>query len=280
MAFLDTEQSVHGGTVVEMFRFAVSGATSRYYTSWQEDITAFFNATYTAIPITRSAIAVGPTVDAPPLEVTMPFNADLITDLLFKTPPRKAELRIFRSHSTTPTAFNSKQIWRGLVGYAGLRGPRTAVLTVQSDMSSALDTPISSLCYQTLCNHVLYDARCTVDKTSFDQATTVSSISGNVVTVGTLSAAPDQTYKGGEIVRDSDGERRTIVDQTGTALTLMLPFRELAVTDAVTCYQGCDHLRATCNTKFSNLVNFGGFGDLRGPNIFGTGALGHGGRGQ
>jgi len=109
------------------------------------------------------------------------------------------------------------------------------------------------------CQHQLYGERCRVTKASFAHATTISSISGNVLTVASLGSG--LPYTGG-IVERTDGSGITdvayILEVSGTALTLDLPIYGAAATDAVTIYPGCDWTMATCNGVFSNSANYGG----------------------
>jgi hypothetical protein len=46
-------------------------------------------------------------------------------------------------------------------------------------------------------------------------------------------------------------------------------FDGIAVGQAVTLYPGCDHTTTTCDGKFSNLNNYGGFPHIPTKNPFG-----------
>lgn len=65
----------------------------------------------------------------------------------------------------------------------------------------------------------------------------------------------------GEVRRVVDNERRSILDQTGTTLTLDRPFAYLVAGDDLEIYAGCDWKNTTCNTKFGNTQRFGGHPD-------------------
>jgi hypothetical protein len=77
-----------------------------------------------------------------------------------------------------------------------------------------------------------------------------------------MGGQPSQWATFGEVIRLSDGERRGILDQTGTTLTLDVPFRELVVGDALQVWAGCDLTIETCLAKFGNVPNFGGHPDI------------------
>lgn len=276
MTLATDEVTVHDGAPRELYAFELSGATSRYYTSAGEDLT-FQGQTYTNIPLERGPIVSEPFGDAPPLEILMPFGINLITDLLFKIPPRSASVTVYRSHSATPTVANTGIMWTGLITDVKASG-RVVSISSESVMGAALSAELPMVSIQTHCNHVLYGTRCGVDRTSYDFATTVVTVSDRTVTVNSVDSKPDGTFSGGMLLRSSDGEYRTIIDQTSTTITLLRPFRALAGSDVVTLYQGCDHLRDTCYTKFNNLVNFGGHADIRQGRPHRMGIYGTGGK--
>ena len=64
------------------------------------------------------------------------------------------------------------------------------------------------------------------------------------------------------------GETRFIVDHQGDTVSLISPIPGLSSLDQVWAYWGCDHLEATCQNKFSNLVNHLGWSRLPGRNPF------------
>jgi len=111
--------------------------------------------------------------------------------------------------------------------------------------------------FQGLCNHVLYDSGCKVDKDTFRYDSTVSVVSGRTLTVPGLTAQGVQWAVGGYAQVGS--EYRLIVGQSGDVVTLMLSFRDDVTGSSVAVFAGCDHSFATCNTKFSNELNYGGF---------------------
>ena len=53
-------------------------------------------------------------------------------------------------------------------------------------------------------------------------------------------------------------DRRAIRSQTGAVVAVAFPLPGLAATDTVNLYPGCDHTLATCESKFSNRLNYGG----------------------
>ena len=255
MAYLDDDQSVHDGQPIELYKFeGPSASLSFYYTSYHDNV-LYLGDTYVAVPLARNSIRVSAVDRQPEMVVQLPRNLDIVQEYAFSVAPRNLELTVFRMHTITGDAIT---YWSGSVSGFSVSGD-VAKLRSASKLGDALDTEIPAVYYQSLCNHRLYDTRCGVVEASFTTATTVSSVSGTTVVVG---AVGPNTHKAGEIVRASDGERRTIVAQSGTTLTITHPFRELNVSDSVDLKAGCDHSVSTCKTTFSNVINFGGH-----PNI-------------
>lgn len=116
------------------------------------------------------------------------------------------------------------------------------------------------------CRHSLYHSRggygCGLNIADFEASGTLTALSGNTATVAAASSQADGYYSGG--VFTWNGKRQFIVRHTGSTLVLLGPIPGLAAAQAlgnqpVSIAPGCDLSRATCNSKFNNLANFGGF---------------------
>lgn len=255
MAYADDEESQASGAPVEVYEFIGSATTWRYASG---NVDAVVDGdTYTALAgLARSSISIGTTRDTPTLTVHLPTSAPLVGQYCFATPPRSLRLRLLRMQSVSG---EWRVEWDGEVASIKAKG-MMAEASSPSNLAARLSTNVPGLTLRVYCLHFLYDARCRVVAATYDHATTVASVSsdGFTVTVSGVGAHPDNWFKAGEIVRDSDGERRSIVAQVGAVLTLASPFRTIANPNPVTMYAGCDHLFATCRSKFGNSPNFGG----------------------
>lgn len=254
MPYIDDEISQHDGQPIELYRF-VGPTVSYYYTSYYIDIIKDGNI-YVAIPLKRAAIAAASADDPPSLDIEIPFNTQLIQDYAFALSPRSLELTIFRRHGESG---GDVVYWEGTVASFKVEG-RIATIRVPSTFAGKMSMSIPSFYFQTQCNHTLYDQFCQVNRAGFQVATTVTALGLTQVsfTVGSVGANPNDYFKAGEILRNSDGERRLILGQTGTSLSISYPFRQLLLGDSVTLFAGCDHVISTCRTKFNNVANFGG----------------------
>ena len=253
---------------VELFKF-IGNYTTYRFTSWGVDVTNT-DGTYTAIPIKRSKVEQGSQEeDNIYMDIELPYSEQIVADYAFADAPPQLDFELYRAH---PEDFNDTLLlWSGKTLSWSIKG-RVAKLRIPSLFNYLLGSLCPSPKYQAPCNHVLYDDRCGVDPTSYESTTTVSAISGTVVT---LTAQPfaDNLMPAGELVFTSGGERRMIASTNGTAVTVTSRFANLQVGDTVTIRQGCDHTFTTCKDKFSNGINFGGFPLVPFKNPFTTDTL-------
>lgn len=262
MAYQDDETSKHDGRPIELYEF-VGNQTTHRLTSYGEDV-QFGVDTYTAVSMRRSEVNV--TQDERSLEIEIPRNLQIVTDYAFEVPDTGLLLTLRRTHDLV----SAITLWKGRVTAISVAGDR-ATIVVPSLTSDALTTVVPRPQVQHVCNHRLYDAHCTVDPVGFTESTTVASITDGVTfDVTSLGGQPDQWAKGGHVENTSTGERRLIIDQTGTTLRVLYPFRNLAVSDPVDVFAGCDHSLSDCANKFSNSVNFGGHPYVPDKNPFRT----------
>ncbi len=117
--------------------------------------------------------------------------------------------------------------------------------------------------WQPSCQHVLYDAGCTLLKSAFTVSGAV--LSGSTVSlVKTNLTQIDRYFELGQITFTSgadDGIERTVKSYANTnglvGVTPPLPAIPSAG-DSFTIYPGCDKTQQTCTNKFANLAHFDG----------------------
>lgn len=179
-------------------------------------------------------------------------------------------LTIFRGHEQVPMEVVAH--WKGRVVSARTEGPRI-ILRCESLFTAMRREGVRAK-YQRLCRHALYAGGCRLDIEAFLVAGTATARSGIQITIPEAASQPDGWYRGG-VLRHA-GLLGFITGHTGSTLTLAgrMPDLEAAIDDpnatpAIEIAPGCDLRRDTCNAKFSNLLNFGGFPDIPGRNPFG-----------
>jgi uncharacterized phage protein (TIGR02218 family) len=268
VTFAASEKSVHSGKPRRLYDFILLGGdqAAYYYTDYRSDLSVLGNS-YVSAPILRSPYVASDIESPGAMSITMPYSLAVVAEVIVKQPPRSVFVEVREYHTDIGDV---QKVWEGPVHAFVVRG-RDVEVIIPSALIDALESEIPSVKNQTMCNNVFLDDRCQVVRANVTKSTTVASIDGTdarIVTVTSLDGAADQVYRGGEIERTSDGERRLIVDQTGTVLTLVRAFRNLAGTNAVDVTQGCDHLVGTCETKHDNLINFRGMPYIPAENLF------------
>lgn len=107
------------------------------------------------------------------------------------------------------------------------------------------------------CRHALYSAGCGVDSASFVDSGTVTSVTGDLIEAGLASAVGHLV---GGFARVA-GQTRLIINNLGDGSVQVdrawLNPADL-VGETITCLPGCQRNVSDCDTKFSNLENFGG----------------------
>ena len=122
---------------------------------------------------------------------------------------------------------------------------------------------------QLTCPYCLYDAAtCKVNPASYQVSGTITSIAGQQIGVsGGFSGQPINYYAlGYAIATAPDGTKEvrqllysTAVSGSSCQVYLNAPWSKAVVGGAILIYPGCDLQYATCSSKFSNALNFGGF---------------------
>ena len=131
---------------------------------------------------------------------------------------------------------------------------------------TALKRPGLRAHYQTGCRHALFDAGCGVNNQTFLLTGTVAAVSGLTVRSSAFLSRPAGWLTGGYL--RVAGVPRMILAHSGESVTLSAILSGLAVGVAFEAFAGCDRTLATCQTKFGNAINFGGFPWIPAKNPF------------
>ena len=273
MAFATYEEGQESSAPIELYTFTIGAAISRW-TSAEDDVTEAADV-FTAIPISRTTLkGGGPDTRKENLIITVPGDNTVATQYINSVPGVSATLKIERIQRSDGPTFEVITIFNGAIdSVAFQKKGREAKIRVVP-LVTAQSKPVPTVTYQGLCNHVLYDDFCQVDDTSASfrlSTAAVTAVAGNTITVTGADANGNGYYTGGFVESAGAADRRLILDQTGTLLTLLLPFSASPLGTNVTVFAGCDHAVSTCKTKFNNVVNFGGFAWVPTKNVFATG---------
>ncbi len=123
--------------------------------------------------------------------------------------------------------------------------------------------------FSPMCRTDLFSSLCQLTAASFAKTGTVASIIDRFnITVSGISGSPaDGWFNQGVGRNTTTGMKFEIANWilSSTKLTTHLPICALfTVGDSVTIYPGCDKTKATCVSKFNNIINFQGEPHFRG----------------
>lgn len=259
MSFDATEKSTESGSPVELYEFTADSGIYRY-TSAADDV-VISGVTYAQVNgLTRDAIQDAGDIYKSSLSVTAPEDF-LISSFFEAYPPSDVcTLAIKRVHLSDLT--DVATIWLGRILTVAW-APGHSTLTCES-VFSRLKQPGLRRVYARTCPYVLYGNECKAVATSFQETAALNALSadGFQLTSATFSAHPDGYYGGGKLTFDEGAGvlvHRGIRQSASGVITITHPIATLTGASIVVVNPGCDHTKLTCQSKFGNLVNFGGF---------------------
>lgn len=265
MTYDAVERSRDGRRPVEIYTFARDYQQWRY-TSADRDVVVD-SQTYLARSISRSAIE--STGEMARLGLTLTVQRDLeVADLFRIAPPVAAVTCTVRQYHDGDGSIAT--IWSGRIASVSWQGAAASIAL--EPVYSALRRVGLRRMYQRQCPHVLYGSACGVNSAAFRVDGPADAISGLTVSVSEASLLADGWFAGGFIEYDialGIAERRFVTGHSGAVLTLSAAPAGLVVGQSVRMFPGCDHALATCNSKFSNAVNYGGMPYFTLKNPFG-----------
>ncbi len=175
--------------------------------------------------------------------------------------------RVFMSALGT-TPIGGVTLFHGRVSTIDNVGRTSATITVASDLV-VLDYDMPRNLYSPTCLHTLYDSGCGVVQGTYATNGTVGA--GSTASLINFTGALADNAQGSLVFTSGvNANLRATVKSVaaGASLSLMYPLPSPPATgDAFTVYAGCDHTRATCQSRFSSLANFRGFPFVPPPQI-------------
>jgi len=249
-------------TQTELYRFTEKDSTTKWtYTSGDESViynAGSGNETYTPISISRSDIEQRKELSRADLDIRVSLTNPAAIHWLQDNGELLASLTIFKRNKQGIVS----TIWKGrLVGV--IPGMEDITLKFESVFTS-LRRPGLRARYQKSCRHPLYGKGCNLNPEDFATVASCTAASGTVLTVTEAGLQPAGYYTGG-MLRTDDGVLSYIVSHAGEQIVIqrmsynLSKFIILGFPFTVKIYPGCAHDRATCNTKFNNKLNYGGF---------------------
>lgn len=249
MTYAAVETSDYSGQPVELYRFS-QGTRKWLYTSADASF-VYAGETYEPYPLKRGAFRQTQELSKSGLEINAPRDLPFVADSMASPLIGVVQLTIYRRHRSDAEVTTW---WRGRVVGVRFAGGETTISCEPLGTSMkriGLRRPA-----QRQCPHALYGVGCNVSDAAFSATGTLLSHTGAMVTSGVFATQPNGWWVGGKIVLD--GVLRFIVGHATDTLTLTAPVPGLAQDAGFTVYPGCDHTPQTCQSKFANILNFGG----------------------
>lgn len=263
MTYAAYETSRESGTPIELFEF-VQGLQRWNYMSGANMI-IFAGQPYSPMPTQRDRIKQNSDIFKNGMKLSFPRDDPFASQFLGFAPEEITTVTIRRGHAGDP-AGEFIVYWKGRVLSASVSGNQIDINC--ESIFTSISRPGLRARFEYTCRRTLYAKGCNVNREAFLVAGAVLSLSGGIrVSVGSAGSKPDGYFTGGMLVA-ADGAARFITAHVGDMVTLTRPIPSLSGGQVAKLYPGCDHLRGTCETKFNNLDNFGGFPFIPGRNPF------------
>lgn len=269
MSFGDNELSVQNALPLELFEIAYTG-NYWYYTSGDSDI-VFEGRTYKGLPITHDDIE--PSVDTAKAGLSFMFPRDVEFGEAFRVQPPSEVVSFTMKIQNYLIPSESVVAWRGRIINVDWMGPWLQV--VVENVFSSLQRPGLRRRYSITCPYALYGSQCKLSRDAWREITPVIGISGTAIICSAAIGKPDNYYAGGFVTYSNMAagniEKRMIRQSIGASGVLLLQSLPLGITggELASIYAGCDHLIATCDSKFGNKDNCGATPYIPTKNPFG-----------
>lgn len=269
MTYTAIDTSVESGQPVELYEFS-QNAQVEYFTNAPFDVTVL-GITYKAANVSRSDITVTNKMDKAEITLVFPREHEYARRFIGTLQDFVTTVTIKRGHLTDPD--NQFIVhWKGRV--VSSKAGMSAIEIICESVFTSLKRHGLRARYQKTCRHTLYSTPCGVLQAAHKVTAVVQAVSANMTTL-TLTGVGSYAdgYFSGGMIKSAGGVLRFITSHTGVTISINKSFSEPLVSTEVDVLPGCDHLKQTCNDKFDNLVNFGGFPYIPTINPFGGSSI-------
>lgn len=266
MSFDALEISQEDGNPIQLFAFTFGPVVTRF-TNYSSDI-VFGGVSWATTQISKDEQSTSIESAGQDLKLKMPLDNPIASQYISNVPGRVGNVRVFRGHADDPLEETILE-FDGYIAQVSFDGALEATVTCKP-ITNAYNKSGPRFNYQSACNHVHYDGGCKILRSSFQHVGLVNAISGRDITVAGLGAKGAGWAVGGFVVSPAGGDddSRAILAQTGDTISLLNVFAGDVLGTQVDVFAGCDHSVTTCESKFANVLNFGGFAFVPTKNPF------------
>ncbi len=267
MSYSEYEESIWHGEPVDLYLFRYGSGETEFHAFVDSETTVTVGGiTYLPIPINRDAFNSSGSLDKSGIDIDVDGDNPVAEMFRVYAPSQPVTLMVRQGHIGDADNEYSL-IWTGRVLSCAWKNS-IATLTCEPVATSMQRTGLRRH-YQYGCPHALYMGDdvggCRADKTAATLSTTVSAVTGSLVTVpsgwnGSFGAGK---FIGGMVEWTTAGgsvERRSILKvNAGTrVLTMGGPIPDMEVGDTIKVVLGCNHQMTDCADLHNNINDFGG----------------------
>lgn len=258
MTFSAIASLVSGKRPVWLYEFTIGGSVSRY-TSHGEDYT-YDSQTWNSTPVIHNSLRQTLELSRSDFMVTLPKSNAFAQAVIDGAGILATRVRVFKGYANDGDQEFLLRFDGRIVGFNPFIGTTTLIC---ENVATKLRRRAQPAVMQRPCRHALYHGGCGLAIGDWEASATATAWASPVLTVTEAAEQADGYYSGGMIT--FDGKRQMIRKHAGTSLTLLAPLPGLS--DEITASgsatvaiaPGCDRTRATCNDRFDNILNYGGF---------------------
>lgn len=257
--------------LMEVELYAFSSSNAQFYLTPHEFDVDLDGTPYTSLSIERNELALGAEAAKSALELKLPPSCDLVRHLLAASltgDTTSVTLRIGRRDSWGDYWWLSGTRWMGRVLGVEIDADATRI-RCESAQVSLKRIGLRRL-YSRKCSHVLYSSACGASPIT-DSAFVLDVYGRNVELDGGVPGSVSGGLAGGWL-QTPDGARHMIISDYGSGVELLYPVAIESGTEVLLTV-GCNHSTATCQSRFDNLDNYGGFPAIPSKNPFSTGVF-------
>ena len=248
------------GELYHIWRTSAITSVTEHWRHTSGDVAVVYDGeTYAPMEITRDSPVFDEKLEVNTIKLTVKHLSQPAAEFISVGPADLIWISIHKLHRDMVTEETSP-IFIGQLKNTSFQGVSAQISCV--GFEHYLKQVVPRYRYGPGCQHTLYDLKCGVTRASYTAAGIISglSTSGLVVTATIFNNQPTDYYTLGFLLCGS--YYRMIASHSGSVINLRYPIQGMKVGDAIEVSSGCDKTRATCNTKFANLVNNLSFPDI------------------
>lgn len=257
-------------TPIDLYRIVMG---SNVWTITSSDKSVVYAAeTYIATAMKRGAFEQKNEISKSDMEVVIPIDHELALQMLTSYNEEVMSLTVFTKRDA-----DIDVTWKGRL--ASIKPTDQDLTLVFESIFTSLRRPGLRARFLKSCRHALYGRGCNLNPEDFPLAGTVSALDVATLTIAAAAGYADGYFTGG-MLRSPGGFLSYVTSHVGNQIVLQRVGYDLAKQWAetgpglaVTLYPGCDHSRATCNSKFNNGLNYGGFDWIPAKNPMGGSSI-------